>query len=284
MMHRLKQQCRACTRRACVVLLAIVCAAMPGCTFGDQVSSLDEDRSLNAYLLALIGTTGTGVLRLRFGDGGTDRIDEFSSAQGTVALGSSVWFDIEKIDVYAGQQDSPFPLAPATYYMDRFIDGVLDGLAPVTPLAAHEESVEPAAGVTLTVAGEDQFVQPISAGVAGNGSDSLGRAFFQTGEITVALPPGGIQQLVMHIRRMQLVGTIGGNAFSVTYTVNSDFAVTPRCNNTVTSNGTTRMDLFFDYSRLFQSLTAANSAAVNSAIAANIPAGGILGESECFIF
>lgn len=263
-----------------VFLNLFLCTTGFRCTFGDTANALTEDQSLTGFLLAVIGVNGIGSLRLRFGDGGTDAINQFTSASGAVVLGDAVWFDIEKIDVYAGQQSGiSFPLvAPVSYYVDRF----WWSLAPVQPLAAHEENITPAPGVSITETGQDNFVLPLSAGTTGNGQDSLGRNFFQLSEIRVSLPPGGIQQIVVHIRRMQLNGTIGGNAYSVLYQVNSDYAVVPRCNNSVATNATTGIDLFFDYALLFRNVAAANSTAVNAAFAANIPAGGILSESECF--
>ncbi|MCR9143960.1 MAG: hypothetical protein NXI24_17065 [bacterium] len=269
-------------RRFACVLAAGCALSLSGlrCTFGDTANSQTEGESLASFLLTVIGVNGTGSLRLRFGDGGTDGINQFTTAAGTVVLGDAVWFDIEKIDVYAGQQSGSFPLAPASYYIDR---ALMFALSPIRPLAAHEENVTPAPGVTITETGQDIFVQPLSSGNSGNGQDSLGRFFLQAPEIRVALPPGGIQRVVVHIRRMQLNGTIGGNAYSVLYQVNSDYSVAPRCNTTVTSNATTGMDLYFDYSLLFRNVTGANSASVNSAFAANIPAGGILSESECFV-
>ncbi len=263
---------------AAALVLLFALASGPGCTFGDTSNSLADDESLANFLFTVIGVNGTGNLRLRFGDGGTDGINQFTTAAGTVVLGGAVWFDIEKIDVYAGQQAGAFPLAPVSYYLDRAIHAML----PVQPLGAHEENITPAAGVTITEAGQDLFVQPLASGNSGNGQDSLGRFYFQAPEIQASLPPGGIQQLVLHIRRMQFDGTIGGSAYSVLYQVNSDYAVAPRCGNSIMTNATTGIDLFFDYAQLFRNVAAANSAAVNAAFAANIPAGGILSESECF--
>lgn len=257
----------------------VLVLALAGCTFGENANSLTEDRSLTAYLLAVVGVNGTGNVRLRFADGGTDGINQFTTAAGTVVLDDTVWFDIEKIDVYAGRQPTGiFPLASVAYYFDRF----LLSLAPVTSLAAHDEVVTPAAGVTVTQIGQNVFVLPLSAGNTGNGQDSLGRNFFGAAEIRASLPPGGIQRIVVHVRRMQLSGTIGGNAFSVLYQVNSDFAVSPRCAATITTNATTNIPLYFDFSLLFRNVAAASSAGVSAALATNIPAGGILSESECF--
>jgi hypothetical protein len=267
--------------RRCVLAFTFVVSLTPGlrCAFGDTANALTEGESLAGFLFTVVGVNGTGSLRVRFGDGGTDGIDQFTTAAGTVVLGDAVWFDIEKIDVYAGQQSGRFPLAPVSYYVDRMFTWAL---TPVRPLAAHEESINPAPGVTVTETGRDIFVQPLAAGNNGNGQDGLGRFYLQAPEIRVALPSGGIQQVVIHIRRMQLNGTIGGNAYSVLYQVNSDYAVTPRCNNSIATNATTGIDFFFDYALLFRNVAAANSAAVNAAFAANIPAGGILSESECF--
>ena len=258
--------------------LCLACALLLShCAFGDTANATEEENSLNAFLLTVIGVEGTGVLQLRFGDGGTDGINQFSTTAGTVVLGDAVWLDIEKIDVYAGQSNG-FPLARASYYIDR----IFWALSPIAPLAAHEEEVTPAAGVRLTETGRDIFVTPLASGNTGNATDSLGRTIYALPEIRVALPPGRIQRIVVHVRRMQFNGTIGGNPYSVLYSVNSDFAVSPACNADLASKGTSTLPLYFNYAQLFRNVGAANTTAVNSAFATNIPRGGILSESECF--
>jgi hypothetical protein len=264
-----------------ILTLALLPIFAGRCAFGDEASALDEERSLTQYLLAVAGANGTGNLRLRFGDGGTDQIDTFANPAGAVVLGDAVWLDIEKIEIYAGQTSTAtFPLAPLTYYFERFWLGVSRGL--VSPLGAHDEGVTPAPGVTIAETGQNTFAAPLSAGTNGNGQDSLGRFYYQVPEISVSLPPGGIQRIIVHVRRMQFNGTIGGNPFSVLYQVKADFATTPRCNGTIRSHSATGIDLFFDYALLFRDLPAASSAGVTSAFGENIHDGGILNESECF--
>lgn len=249
---------------------------LTACSFGSQGDALSEDEALLSYVLGVAGTGAMNV-QLRFGDGGLDGIDSFSSNQGTVQL-SSAWLDVEKIDVYAGYTGIPAPILPPAESL------TYDGRNISRPVPRHQEDINPAAGVTIFVTGQDQFVQPLSAGSLGNGRDSLDLYYFGTSGSIVALPAGGVQSVVLHVRRMQFSGTIGGTNFSALYTVASDFAVSPRCGAAVAGARTTSMLLYFDYARLFSNLGGTSESAVNQAFAANIPGGTIMREHECFTF
>ncbi len=256
-----------------LLFVLLLCGA---CSFGTQGDALSDEEALLSYVLGVAGTGAMNV-QLRFGDGGLDAIDSFSSNQGTVQL-SSAWLDVEKIDVYAGASGIPAPILPAADAL------TFDGREFMAPVSRHEEDIAPAAGVSIFVTGRDRFVQPLSAGSFGNGRDSLELYYFGTDGGTLALPPGGVQSVVLHVRRMQFVGTIGGASFTALYSVASDFAVTPRCAATVSPVSSTAMLLYFDYARLFANLGGTAESDVSAAFAANIPGGTIMREHECFSF
>ena len=250
---------------------------LSGCAFGSEGDQLETDAALLSYLLST--QNGGVVVLLRFGDNGIDGIDSFTSVPGAVALSTPFYIDIEKIDVYAGQNG----VAYRRSYTLQFTE-LLSLLNPVTPLHAHEEDVAPSSGVVRIDGGHNVFAEPLSAGVNGNGRDSISRYYFETTPIALTVPTGGIQRIVVHVRRMQFQGTIGGSAFDVLYQTPSDFGVTPRCARNISTGLTTTIPLYFNYAGLFQGLTAANNAAVIQAFNSNIAAGGVTGEHECFQF
>ena len=273
----------------CCLLVAIL-AGPVACAFGDTENKLEESQSLLTYLLH--SQQGDISLELRLGDGGTDRIDQFTSGGAAIALSTSSWIEVERVEVVLKPNALLASAAPATLACDGALDCVAEfvfdffaALSPFQPLMAHGEDTVVSAGAERYDIATNLFLQPLSAGTTGNGSDLAGRRFFLSGVVAARLRPGTIENVLIHVKRIQMNGTINGATnFAVLHATSGDQGVVPVCGARVAYGSTTSLKLFVNFAGLFNNLPANTEAGVQSALATNLNSAALVSENDCFNF
>ncbi|MCB1327363.1 MAG: hypothetical protein H7A21_14650 [Spirochaetales bacterium] len=268
------------------------------CSFGEPGDQMADDQAALAFLL----TSQHGYVQsaLRFSDNGTDRIDQFTNNQGiAIALSNASFFDIERVEVLL--QPAPFAYrdAPrmqfaadestrfvATNALTRNLSRVLGDLGFLLgafgsrPLYAHEDTTVIASDSVAINVVSGVFVSPFSAGVNGNGDDGAGKLHYGVDGFSAAVRAGTIQRVIVHVRRLQLTGTVAGNAFTSLVT-DQDMKTPVSCAASVAAGARVDLRVRINYSRLFRNLASSDQAGVDAALAANITDSHLLEEHQC---
>lgn len=267
--------CRRLRRSACALGAAAALLLSGGCAFGTEASALEEDSVFLTTWLTTLASFSGGTLDLRFGDGGSDAIDSFSSGAVALQLSQASWIEIDRIDL---------TLAPTSLagFSNATSTESADDLAAV--LHEHEESAPaPGGAVRVSVIGP-YFVQFLGAGATPAAFDSLDRRYFSPGLLTFRGAPGRLTSVTVHVSRRSFSGTAGAAAFSVLDAQAADVSLTLRCPLTVSPAAPANLRLFLDYSALFRDMAAASASEASAAIVRNRTAVDFVKEAECFTF
>jgi hypothetical protein len=147
----------------------------------------------------------------------------------------------------------------------------------ISPLHAHGE--DPAAdGSVLRFVVHSRMAVTPSATTAG--SDSGGRPYYQS-NIFFSLPPGTVKQLRLHLKGLNLAGTVNGSPFSFETTSYSDPAVVPACYRSGRSGERIEPAVVIDLSTLFSGVQPADPGAT---IAMRWEEAAFIREHECYDF
>lgn len=254
-----------------------------GCAFGTEASALEEDSVFLSTWLTTLGSYSGGTVDLRFGDGGSDAIDQFNSGAVALQLNTASWIEIDRVDLIISPANilGVSAASAANIAADPSAAGG-DDLASV--LHEHEESAPaPGGAVRVSVIGP-YFVQFLSAGATPAALDSLDRRFFSPGAIAFRGAPGRLTSVTVHVSRRSFSGTAGAAAFSVLDAQAADFTLSLRCPLTLSPTAQPNLRLFIDYSVLFRDMAAASASEASAAIARNRNAVDFVKEAECFTF
>lgn len=247
---------------ATMLTLSLIGLGAAGCAFGEEASSLEDESQLLAYVLGVYADSGATTVNLRLGDGGTDGLTNFVSGSTTVALNSSSWLEIDRLELLIRRA------------------GVLGNRYE----ALHEEGPAPGPDTARVIVARDVLLQPLAAGAGGSATDSLGRPYFAAQPMQSGLPIGTIERAVLHLRRFQFSGSANGTPFSVLEAKALDAEATLRCATRSNPGQETSVQLYFDYSALFRNLASASQAGIEQAFRDNATNADLLGEHECFQF
>ena len=256
-----------------------------GCAFGEVADSTEEFAATVSFLTSLLpADRGAGRVPLRFGDGGTDAFDTFTTSN-TIVLSGANWVEFERIEIVTGSATAVATREPGAF-LERVAARTLDLLRPPgldhTNLFAHGGTDSSDSGGDTVIVGEDLFYRPLAAGSSGNGKDSLDRFYYEINDTFALFGSGSIERVVFHFRRFQFSGTVDGTAFAVLHDTPSDYQVTLACYREIVRDDTLDVPVFFNIAVLFRSLPSADAAGVASAFASNVSSSDLIQEHECF--
>ena len=286
-----------------ILVMSLFCALLAHlggafCSFGEPGDQMADDQAALAFLLA--SQSGTVFSALRFSDNGTDRIDQFTNNQGVaIALSNASFFDISKVEVIV----HPAPFA----YRDPAMSGsagfgtaslpigdtltrgflkvcadfsAIAGAFRSRPLYAHEDTTVISSDSVAIEIVPGVFVRPFSASVNGNGDDGAGKPHYNVDGFSARVRAGTIQRVIVHVRRLQLTGTVNGSAFTSVLS-DQDFKTPVTCAASVATGGRTDLRVRVNFSRLFRNLASNDEAGVDAALVANISDSHLTEEHEC---
>ncbi len=251
-----------------------------GCAFGTEASALDEDSVFLSTWLTTLASYSGGTVDLRFGDGGSDAIDQFNSGAVALQLNTASWIEIDRVDLI---------IAPANIFglsagNSASLATAASGEELTIGLHEHEESVAaPGGAVRVSVIGP-YFVQFLSAGAAPAALDSLDRRYFAPPALAFRGAPGRLTAVTVHVSRRSFSGLAGAAAFSVLDTQAADFNISLRCPLALGPSTQPSLRIFLDYSALFRDMAAASAGEAAAAIVRNRNAADFAKEAECFTF
>lgn len=239
-------------------LVAVVLAWANNCAGGELGSAQEQDAALMEYALSLL--RADGVLSLRFYDGGTDGLNQFSVSGNAVVLSGVNFMELEKLELRPAGGLPIFRDAPPA-------------------MVAHEEL--PNLGPAVHSIALGNTVQFLAAGSTGSGTDSGGRPYYSV-DVPLRVPPATYTQATLHVRRLLLNGTVAGSAFSVIREASLDASSGLMCTTSLRSNQAFVLRLVFDYSLLLSGLPSADQAGVASVVQGSHSGAVFMREHECF--
>lgn len=236
-----------------VATLILFASLLSNCVYGRVTDGEEEQSALASFLL---GSARTDLqLQLRFTDGGSDAIDQFSSGGAAIDL-SSLEIEIQEVEII---------------YDPGFFQGILTKLMYLHrdgELLAHGEETVSTTSSFRTSGGT--FIL-----TGGTATDAGGRNY-QPLDLALRVPPGQIRSIRLHIGRITSAGTSDATPFGSASTELVDSSVIFNCTSNPSLNQSVSKPLLLNHSVLFAGGTSSASIRDNAASASFVT------ETECF--
>lgn len=238
------------------ILMLLVASLSAGmhCVYGTVGDSEETNNALTSFLL---GSARTDLqLELRFTDGGSDAIDQFSSGGAAIDL-SSLSIEVQEVEVF---------------YEPGLFQGIISNLLYLHKsgeLMAHGEEETSGTGSFRTPGGTFQLT-------GFTGTDAGGRNY-QALTLNLQVPPGDVKTVRLHIGQITATGTTDANPFATVSNDLADTSTSLNCTLDINLNQSVSRPLLLNFGQLFADGTGA------TAIRNRVSSSTFLQETECFV-
>lgn len=246
---------------------------LTACAVGTEADGRKVEASFVDWLVAQQSLSANLQLRLYDAEANADPLSLTAPVSGAAVQINDILLEVEEVEVIMD------PLPFGGILGGRFWDSLSSDIAASfgSPLYAHGEGLPADGSVLRYVVRRHLAVTPASTTA---GSDSGGRPFYQS-NIFLSLPPGTVKQLRLHLKGLNLTGTVNGSPFSFETTAFSDPAVVPECHRYGRDGERIEPAVIIDLSTLFSGVQQADPGAT---IDARWKEAAFIREHECYEF
>lgn len=246
---------------------------LTACAVGTEADGRKVEASFVDWLVAQQSLSANLQLRLYDAEANADPLSLTAPVSGAAVQINDILLEVEEVEVIMD------PLPFGGILGGRFWDSLSSDIAASFGSPLHAHGGEPAAdgSVLRYVVRRHLAVTPASTTA---GSDSGGRPFYQS-NIFLSLPPGTVKQLRLHLKGLNLTGTVNGSPFSFETTAFSDPAVVPECHRYGRDGERIEPAVIIDLSTLFSGVQQADPGAT---IDARWKEAAFIREHECYEF